>query len=432
MKVEHAALSAAANRAESWSSSTLKDPKSLWTMETTGGMLMTHGPGGWLIDSFEVSPSKVSPVGTKDNDNDTDNDNTEIDEPFSLCVVPSAFKGLVDKLKGSRNLDVSFPMVRGMRRLCFNAGPFQLVDPKAKLLDASKADQLLIDVSGEVWTARVGVQHLLNSLKPVAMAAADPEQNRAMAKATLRFTESMEFTAEATDGRILVRSEGLLTFFSQENAELVLSTGTLNRLVSLLGGVPQADSVSIQLVETELDGAPAGQMLSITFENSTVEALLYLDSKLVSQDLGDLVKSAKAQHTDSKKNSELLTELRVEQSTRSRLKTLSDICSQILLLRSGDGDLTAIAQTDSKDNSDQDDWFSSLPLQIGGMTTERQIHLNGHNLVKVFGLFAGKVKLRLLGCDPERKQRVKALVVSHAEECLPHLDVLLIGLNVRS
>ena len=144
------------------------------------------------------------------------------------------------------------------------------------------------------------------------------------------------------------------------------------------------------------------------------------------------MKSAKGQHTDSKKNAEQLTELTIDQATRQRLRTLSDICSQILLLRSGDGDLTAIAQTDSKDNSDQDDWFSSLPLQVGGMSTERQIHLNGLNLVKVLGLFAGKVKLRLLGCDPERKQRVKALVVSHAEECLPHLDVLLIGLNVRS
>ena len=191
--------------------------------------------------------------------------NTEIDEPFSLCVVPTAFKGLVDKLKGSRHLDVSFPTVRGMKRLCFNADTLQLVDPKAKLFDASKADQLLIDVTGDVWTARVGVQHLLNSLRPVAMAAADPEQNRAMAKATLRFSDSMEFSAEATDGRILVRAEGLLTFFSKESAELVLSTATLNRLVSLLKDVPQADTVTLQLVKTELDGAPAGQMLSVAF-----------------------------------------------------------------------------------------------------------------------------------------------------------------------
>ena len=52
VKVDHAVLSAVAKRAESWSSSNLKDPKSLWSMETTGGMLLTHGPGGWQTILF--------------------------------------------------------------------------------------------------------------------------------------------------------------------------------------------------------------------------------------------------------------------------------------------------------------------------------------------------------------------------------------------
>ena len=361
--------------------------------------------------------------------------NPELNEPFSLCVEPSAFAGLIKQLKFSRELEMSYPTVRGAKRLCINADDLRLVDPKAKILDSSKAEELLIEPGEAIWTASVGVQHLINCLKPVAMAAADPETNKALAKATLRFAPDLTFTAEATDGRILVRAEGMLSVFSVKTAhELVLSTATLNRLLTLLNGVPAVDTVTLSLTETELDGRDSGQMLALTFENTALDALIYLDRTLKSDDLNDLILSAKGQQSGEKaeSNAEQLTELELTQSMRAKLRGLVEKCSQIVQLTTANGDLTAIAQTDVKDSSDEDDWFSALPLQIGAGLPARQIYLNGPTLVRTLGLFERNVRLRLMGCDPAKNNRVKALVLSHADDAMPHLDVLVIGLNVRA
>ena len=385
---------------------------------------MTHGTGGWIVETLEVQPSAPTKSAG----------NPELNEPFSLCVEPSAFAGLIKQLKFSRELEMSYPMVRGAKRLCINADDLRLVDPKAKILDSSKAEELLIEPGEAIWTASVGVQHLINCLKPVAMAVGDPETNKALAKATLRFSPDLTFTAEATDGRILVRAEGMLSVFSVKTAhELVLSTATLNRLLTLLNGVPAVDTVTLSLTETELDGRDSGQMLALTFENTALDALIYLDRTLKSDDLNDLILSAKGQQSGPKaaSNAEQLTELELTQSLRAKLRGLVEKCSQIVQLTTANGDLTAIAQTDVKDSSDEDDWFSSLPLQIGAGLQPRQIYLNGPTFLKVLSLFEKKVRLRLMGCDPSKNNRVKALVCSHADDALPHLDCLLIGLNLR-
>jgi hypothetical protein len=422
VKVDHAALLAAASRADLWSSSKIQEPKSLWSMETDSGLLMTHGPGGWLIDSLSVEPSVGAIEAT----------NADVNEPFSLCVRPSAFKALLNHVKFSRELDVSFPVVRGMRRLCLNSDDLQLVDPKAHLLDASRADEFLLEVKEASWTVRVGVQHLLNCLRPVALASADPELNKPLAKATLRFSEDMSLSAEATDGRILVRAEGFATFCDASCAELVLSTPTLNRLERLLSSVPEADTVTLSLVETELGGDASGQMLSVAFEETTVEALIYLDQTLQSADLSDLINAAKRRLSGDKasKNAEDLTSLTINRQTRQKLKSLSEECSQIMQLTTKPGGLTAIAQVDARDTSGEDDWFSSVPLTFDPVDLKREIFVNGPTLAKVLGLFDGLVRLRLIGCDPASLQRMKALVISHADECLPHIDALVIGLNL--
>lgn len=421
VKVEQAALMAAITRADNWSSSKIQEPKSLWSMEKDSGLLVTQGIGGWLVEQIEVEPS-TGPIEAT---------NEEVNEPFSLCVRPSALKSLLNTVKFSRQLDVSFPMVRGMRRLCLNADDLQLVDPKANLLDASKADECLLEATTVIWSANVGVQSLLNCLRPVAMAAADPEQNRPLAKATLRFAEDMSFSAEATDGRLLIRAESLLSFFDSESAELVLPTPTLMRLERLLGDVPEADTAMLSLVETELEGKASGRMLSVAFENTMAEALIYLDASLESQDLSTLVNAAK-RRLGTSDDAEELTTMQLDRTTRQKLRSLSEQCSQIMQLTTRHGGLTAIAQTDARDESGEDDWFSSVPLVLDDIELKRDIHLNGPQLVKVLGLFDSKVRLRLMGCDPDNASRRKALVCSHADESLPHIDALVIGLNVRN
>ena len=83
---------------------------------------MTQGPSGWLVETLQVQASAADKSAA----------NPAINEPFSLCVEPSAFAGLIKQLKFSRELEMSYPMVRGMNRLCINADALRLLIPRPR------------------------------------------------------------------------------------------------------------------------------------------------------------------------------------------------------------------------------------------------------------------------------------------------------------